>query len=226
LIGTSGRIGVQFNPESAMKRLAEIVFIAAAVLLFMIPSAKADSSVYFNGSYAFANNGVGIPPYGGTLNGQPADFYCVDFSHDIVGGQSWEAIVTPVSPTTNYSATDLDNGTDYVEFAWLLTQEQQTTNQTTIAEDQWAIWSLSGATDPYGNAAAILANAETQLTAADFTGAGWEILTPDPKSAGQEFMVDTPEPTGLLLLAIGLCGLFIVKRREWFAFGSSTSRAN
>jgi len=204
-----------------MKSFAKLAITAASVLLFMIPSAKADSIVYFNGSYAFANSGVGIPPYGGTLNGQPAEFYCVDFTHDIVGGQSWNAVVTPVSPTTNYGATDLDNGTDYLEFAWLLTEESETTNQTTIAEDQWAIWSVSGATDPYGNASTILSDADAQLTAADFTGQGWEILTPDPENAGQEFMVYTPEPSSLLLLGLGLCALFAVKRREWFSFGAS-----
>jgi hypothetical protein len=219
-----------------MKNFAKIVLLAAGVLLFLIPSAKADSIVAFNGSYAFGNNGVGIPPYGGTLNGQAAEFYCVDFSHDIVGGQSWSAIVTPV--TTNlasYGSTDLDNGTDYLEFAWILTQEQGTSNQTQIAADQWAIWSLSGGSDPYnvgaGSPANLLASTilGDALSAVDsgYNGAGWEILTPDPEDAGQEFMVQTPEPSGLALLGVGLCALLLVaKRREWLAFGESASRSN
>jgi len=213
-----------------MKNFARIVFLAAGILLFLIPSAKADSIVAFNGSYAFGNNGVGIPPYGGTLNGQAAEFYCVDFSHDITGGDSWNAIVTPV--TTNpagYGSTYLKSETDYLEFAWLLTQEQGTTDQTQIAADQWAIWSVTGASDPYtgaDSASVLLGDAQTAVNDG-FTGQGWEILTPDAGQYGQEFMVQTHEPSGLALLGVGLCALFLLaKRREWFAFGGSASRSN
>lgn len=83
-------------------------------------SAKADSApvnVYVDGSYAFANNGFGIGPYGGTLNGQAASFYCVDFSHDIVGQTGWLATVTPLGQN---GTTLLQNPTTYDEMAWLI----------------------------------------------------------------------------------------------------------
>src|SRR5580658_786664 len=86
-----------------------LFFFAAVALASFVPSALADSAVYFDGSYAFGNNGYGIPPYGGTLDGQPANFYCVDFSHDITGGMSWSAAVTPVTVGENYGSTYLGN---------------------------------------------------------------------------------------------------------------------
>jgi hypothetical protein len=201
--------------------LQKLLFVAVAVtLLSFAPSAFADSFVTVDGTYAFGNNGYGIPPYGGTLNGQPAEFYCVDFAHDIAGGDSWLAIVTPVassgSSTVPYLAGQTTDGvSDYLLFAWLITQ-MQTSSQPIQAQDQWAIWSLTGATDPYGNQGSILSNAATQLTAADFTGQGWEILTPDASlnQYGQEFLIQTPEPSSILLMGIGLCGLLFLKRRE------------
>src|ERR1700733_15645299 len=84
-----------------------LFFVAAIAPPSLAPSAFADGTVYFNGSYSFGDNGYGIPPYGGTLDGQPTSFYCVDFSHDISGGMSWSALVTPVTPGGDYSGTFL-----------------------------------------------------------------------------------------------------------------------
>jgi PEP-CTERM motif len=205
-----------------------LFFVAAIALTSLAPSAFADGTVYFNGSYAFGDNGYGIPPYGGTLDGQSTQFYCVDFSHDITAGMTWSAAVTPVTVGGDYSSTFLGNsssptyagsnanaGSDYLLFAYLLTEMGQTTNQTTQAEDQWAIWSFTdGGYDPYGSAnlASIIANAESNLSS--FNPAGWEILTPDAGTYGQEFMIDTPEPSSLLFLALGLGALFMLKRRR------------
>jgi hypothetical protein len=206
--------------NSAIRKL---LFAAAVALLSLAPSAFADdSTVSVNGSYAFADNGYGIPPYGGKLNDQSAEFYCVDFTHDIGAGDSWLAIVTPLASsgtsTVPYLAGKTTDGvSDYLLFAWLITQMTDTSNQTTQAQDQWAIWSLTdGNYDPYGNQASILSLAAAQLTAADFTGQGWEILTPDASlnQYGQEFLVYTPEPSSVLLLGLGLCGILFLKRRE------------
>jgi hypothetical protein len=211
------------------KIVRRFLLVAAVALASLAPSAYADSTVYFDGSYSFGNNGYGIPPYGGTLDGQPASFYCVDFSHDISGGTSWSALVTPVTPGGNYSGTYLGSpssptylgsnaiaGNAYTVFAWILTQMGQTSDQTTLAEDQWAIWSVTdGGYDPYGtaNALGIFEQAEAAISAG-YNGSGWEILTPDKGTYGQEFMVNTPEPAGILLLALGLGALMLLKRRQ------------
>ena len=202
-----------------MKNSGKALLVAVAMLLFIAPSAFADSVVAINGSYAFGSNGYGIPPYGGTLNGQAVEFYCVDFSHDISGSTSpWNAVVTDLTSGANYSATYLKNGNTYEEFAWLITQMMGTSNQTTQAADQWANWSLTGGAsqDPFtgpNSAAALLTDAQNAVSGG-WTAQGFEILTPDVGQYGQEFMIQTPEPSGLLLLGVGLCGLFLFSYRE------------
>jgi len=212
-----------------MKDFGKVLLVAAAMLLFTAPAALADSIVAINGTYAFANNGYGIPPYGGTLNGQAAEFYCVDFSHDIAAGDTWNVVTTNLASGSDYSPTYQYNAalpnpnsaafTTYEEFAWLITQMQGTSNQSAQAADQWAIWSLSGGasqdpfTGPTNNAAFLLTQAQTAVNGG-WTAQGFEILTPDKGQYGQEFLVQVPEPSGLLLLAAGLCGLFLFSYRE------------
>jgi hypothetical protein len=214
-----------------MNKIVQKILLAAAITLASFaPAALADSTVTFNGSYAFGDNGYGIPPYGGTLNGQPAEFYCVDFSHDITGGMSWSAAVTPLTPGGNYSATYLGNPTsatyagsnsaaasDYLLFAYILTEMSETTDQNQIAQDQWAIWSYTdGGVDPYGSASLtnVINGAKAGLST--FNPTGWEILTPDNGTYGQEFMYYVPEPSSVLLLALGLGALLFLKRRQAF----------
>ena len=197
-------------------------------LLFFAASTKADS-VYVNGSYAFADHGFGIGPYGGTLNGQSASFYCVDFVHQISGQTGWTAAVTGLPSTSGYGSTYQQSQTTYLEMAWLITQMISPStwasltgqsNQTVQAELQWTIWSLSGlggTTNPYPSWTTYFAN-NAAANYGSVTG-GWEILTPNPKgSYGQEFIVRTPEPGMLLLLCVGLAGLvaFSLKRRGFF----------
>lgn len=189
-------------------------WIVLGLFLFAV-SAKADTvTVYFNGSYDFADHGVGIPPYGGTVNGQSAEFYCVDYAHDIYANTSWQATVTQLSSTANYSGTRLDNATEYMEIAWLLDQSLLSTNQTTEAELQWAVWSFSGGGNPYGTNSTLLSQALSAVQHG-FTDYSWEILTPTGKY-GQEFFVRTPEPSTLLMLGIGLLGLLTLRRRKQF----------
>jgi hypothetical protein len=182
-----------------------------AALLFTAVSAKADS-VYVNGSFAFADHGAGVGPYGGTLNGQNASFYCVDFGHQISGNTGWTANSTSLLSASGYSNTYLQNQTTYLEMAWLITQMLGTSSHTLQAQYQWAIWYLSVGSnlnlvkDPYGKDAFWAAAAATAVLQNHFTVSGWEILTPTPKgSYGQEFIViGTPESSSLLLLGFGL----------------------
>lgn len=201
--------------------LAKRLILLIPVLFLLAFSAKADdiATVYFNGGYAFGDNGYGIPPYQGTLNGQDALFYCVDFTHDITGNTSWQVTVTDISSTADYSSTRLGSGTIYSEIAWLLDQSVASGNQTTQAELQWAVWSFSGGGDPYGTNSLLVGEAQNAV-ANGFAPNNWNILTPIG-SYGQEFLVDpppptnTPEPSSFLLLGIGLAALGIAGGRNF-----------
>jgi hypothetical protein len=188
------------------------------IILCASLSAKADitPTVYFNGGYAFADNGYGIPPYEGTLNGQSTEFFCVDFAHDITDHTGWEVTITDLANPTGYGSTRMGSQATYLDMAWLVTKMMGAGDQTTKAEYQWAIWSLSGGVDPYGQngtygALSLLQDAQNAVSGG-FTGQGWEILTPTG-TYGQEFLVTTPEPPGLFLLGAGLATLLGVRRR-------------
>lgn len=187
-----------------------VVFALLVLGLTFSGSAKADT-VYVDGSYAFANGGYGIPPYGGTLNGQSAQFFCVDFTTPIWGGESWQVTVTSLTGS-NFSLTKLKNQTSYLEMAWLITQMMSATTQLQKAMDQYAIWSFTGGPNPYGANSTLVAAALAAVQGG-FSGQGWEILTPTG-SAGQEFLifVGVPEPAELLMLLMGLAIVALATR--------------
>lgn len=194
------------------KSLGLLTFVLLVLALAFPGGAKADT-VYVDGSYAFANGGYGIPPYGGTLNGQSEQFFCVDFSTPIWGGESWQVTVTSLTGS-NFSLTKLKNQTSYLEMAWLITQMMSTTSQLQKAMDQYAIWSFTGGPNPYGSNSTLVAAALAAVQGG-FTGAGWEILSPTG-SAGQEFLifVGVPEPGELLLLLVGFGVVAIATRKK------------
>src|SRR6266849_8870123 len=107
--GSSGRLWASTRED--MRRL-QYGLVLAGLVLFFAGAAKADT-VTIDGTYSFANNGYGIPPYGGTLNGQSAAFYCVDFIHPIQAGNTWTATVTSLTGS-NFSSTFLGNQTSYL----------------------------------------------------------------------------------------------------------------
>ena len=210
-----------------MSILKRLVFLLPVLVLTSLVARADTAQVYVSGSYAFADHGYGIGPYGGTLNGVAASFYCVDFSHDIVGQTGWAAAVTNLGST---GPTIHPSQTTYDEYAWLITQmmnpaqiaaQTQQSNQTVEAELQWTIWAMSGlgnVSNPYtywtGYFSAQAANNYQSVTGS------WEILTPNIGTGyssngqiggyyGQEFMVmATPEPSSILLLLAGLAAIF------------------
>jgi hypothetical protein len=191
-------------------RLERLRWLLAFVVLLFAGTAKADT-VYVDGSFAFSSNGYGIPPYGGTLNGQNQSFYCVDFSSQIKAGDIWNVAITSLSGS-NFSSTRLGNQTAYLELAWLVTQMMSTKGQLQLAKDQFAIWSFTGGPDPFGTNSSLVAAALAAVKGG-FTGQGFEVLTP-VGSNGQEFLISVPEPAELLMFAIGVIMLVVATRKK------------
>ena len=190
-------------------------FVAVAFIVFALsfPGAAKADTVTIDGTYAFADHGYGIPPYGGWLNGVREAFFCVDFASTIAPPYSWQVNVTSLTGS-NFSLTKLGNQTAYLEMAWLVTQMMSATTQLQKAQDQYAIWSFSGGPNPYGTNNSIVAAALAAVQGG-FSGAGWEILSPTG-SAGPEFLVfvGVPEPGQLLLLLVGLRVAAIATRKR------------
>lgn len=189
-------------------------WVVVLLMLAVGGTAKADT-VQVNGTYAFASNGYGIGPYGGTLNGQSSSFYCVDFTSTIQAGDTWSVWLTSLAGS-NFSSTLLGNKTAYLEMAWLVTQMMGSSSQLQQAKDQFAIWSFSGGPNPYGTNSSLAAAALAAVNGG-FSGQGFTILTPTG-SKGQEFLIfNMAEPGEVLMLAIGLIMLGMVVRKRVIA---------
>lgn len=124
---------------------------------------------------------------------------CVDFDHHVNVGQTWDGLVT--SPLTG----------NYIIAAYLA-DVMMSGPSWNYGEMQFEIWSLFSNNSPRP----II----TQFTVpANYTAAGWSLVTPISPSDVQAFIVKipgqpVPEPTTLLMTAIGLFALgFFLKRR-------------
>ncbi len=199
-------------------------YLLPVLLLTTALTSANSNTVTFTGGYnSDPNSYYGIGPYTGTLGSQSELFYCVDFSHDITSGQSWNVTITGL-PSTNFSTTRLGAGagTTYLEMAWLATQlESAKAGSTQAAADQWAIWALSAGSVPIpaaydgttGPLSVSFLDAEAgTAVAGGYNGSGWEILTPTG-STGQEFLVATPEPSTWLYALGSILVILVLKQR-------------
>lgn len=207
-----------------------------AVLMFLVPVAKADGSVYMqfenvNG----ANDGhYYVSPYYGSMGGQQVTLFCDDIINDVSFGETWWANVTNLGTaisTNNFSQTRYGGVSNspiytntslayynnpalaYEEAAWLVTQFASNTGD--LVNLQYALWDIMNPGNPaYYNSDV---NGWLQLASENYNQINpynFEIVTncgPVTLTGQvQEFIVQTPEPGTLALL---LCGLLALAAR-------------
>src|SRR5439155_578789 len=103
------------GPGGLPVRLKWLLLLLPIFLCAALP-AKADQDyVWVNGSYSSVSNGFAIGPYGGSVNGSPSQFYCVDFKDQISGNTGWSANVTGLTSSSGYGQTLEKNGTSYLK---------------------------------------------------------------------------------------------------------------
>jgi PEP-CTERM motif len=218
----------RINRSLFMTKACKYLFVFAVLaLLVATPRAFADgTSMYLSGAGDNAPYGVYVGPYYATVNGVAnTPVICDDYSHDSYIGESWTA---NLSTSSNMSDVRF-NPANYDELAYLANILFGLNGSNNAEADalQYAIWYLDDPTDVaaaiggYGffsdstdvDGVAYWRNqAALNATPADLS----DILIYTPTSGGnpQEFLVQTPEPGVILLLAIGLAGLFLLKRRQ------------
>lgn len=162
-----------------------------------------------------------VSPYTMQMNGQTYAAMCIDFLNDSYLNTPWQANITSLA-SGNFSNTYVglnsslainpNPAIDYAEEAYLYSaitslstsDPNYKTERTDIQEAAWEITDTSYTpTDPSGaaNALALAENNYGSVNLADF-----EIVSDVNTGSGrnQEFIVCTPEPESLTLLAGGL----------------------
>ncbi len=192
-------------------------FILTTVLLLTsLPVAADRIDVQFVGVGGQNQNGFYTYPYYLRLNnGSSTSAICDDFYDNISVGDMWQAHMTELS-SGDVSKTMFGNLQLYQEAAYLL-EHINSNNPDQWGNINWAIWKIFDPNiDPgAGNEDGVnywLTQAQTaDLSKVDFSGI--EILTPN-QPGYQEFLIDTPEPSTMVLMGSSLIGLYIWRKRQ------------
>jgi PEP-CTERM motif len=199
------------NTKKTLSRFG--IFVLGLMLAVSYASAGNVTVVITQNSFP-TYNGQPIGPYGGTLNGNPALFTCLDLFLETNVGQPYTGSLIAATTTAEKEAvwlTDQENV--------LLSQTHTPQNDTTAFGDlNWAVWNVI---DPSGVDITGLPGAQTDVAnAAAAVAAGYvpdhPIFNPDDTNS-QSFSVvssATPEPGTLAMMGTGMLGLAGVLRRK------------
>jgi hypothetical protein len=197
-------------------RLARLLLAASLVAAAPLEAQTSITMVDGGTIQAF---GYLVGPYSGTMgsgsSSQSLFLYCVDFAHHVTPGETWDAnlsnLGTGVGVGTNTRSADL---TLYRQAAWLTTQYALHPEAT--ADIQATIWNLFlVATGAQASSDYWLVQAQTNYGALDYSNF---LVATDVNmglsTSAQEFIVVTPEPATLALLATGMLLVFGVAGRR------------
>jgi hypothetical protein len=207
-----------------------MIVIAAVAVLCLTGGGSAlavTTTLTLTGTYndLYSYNNVLAGPYQFTVGSTSGvALICDTYQNEIYMNETWTANVIQGNAVTSTN-TLLPIGTQaYDEIFWLVEQMNATTNQSTIQDIQYAIWTIGdpGSTPPVGTDTDMiwvngkLVNAVTywlSQAAADWStvdAADFVVYVPvagsQPKGDGmpQEFIEYVPEPSSLLFLGISL----------------------
>lgn len=164
-------------------------------------------------------NSVYVGPYAGTINGSSVLLTCDDYNHEVSVGQVWTANIstfTDLSHTRFWNALNPAQSLKNYEMAAWLTAQMFSNPKSSWGDISFAIWKIfAGNTPTTGNSSYWLSLASQNYQNFDYSN--FKIYTPTDSSAAsaQEYIVMAPEPAGILLLGIGLLGLFFVRRKHY-----------
>lgn len=204
------------------KKIVRVVCVAIFVFAFSAV-VHGDGLTLQNGGNDVMG-GVYVGPYNftGTVNGQTGSYQliCDDFADDVYGGESWQITTSTLPSLSNVQFT---GSAQYQEVAWLAQNMfQNLGNAQTVGDIQWAIWDVfdpgASSTDPYGtlsatdqqNIANWLSWAGSQYASGNYSNLMFytPIVGTQPSGDGrpQEYvgLTPTPEPSGFVLLGLGL----------------------
>lgn len=180
--------------------------------------------------------GVYTYPYYLSVNGNTATVLCDDVNDEVFANEHWQANATNLGAdiaTNDFTGTMFQNQAKYEEAAWLMSQLNASNNN----DIQVAIWSLFDTNSAQALSLAGFGQAQTWLTdasnwvdnSANLTGFAFDdfvIYNPIPGTQfipgstqqlglPQEYITETPEPVGLVLLGTGLLLLVGLTRKRF-----------
>ena len=206
----------------SVKTHAVVLLVVLGAVLSTARWAKADTvKVTLTGVSGGVQGGVYTSPYYATVgNLTNVPIVCDDYAHQVYMGESWTASVSTfadLSKARFWQGTQAATLQLYDEAAYLFDELYlQPSQRGDISFALWAIFDSTEVEASAGwtsNAAWWVASAQSQTYAAgEFSN--FKVLTPISPTTPQEYLIRTPEPSTLVLLAAGLLVISILKKRK------------
>jgi len=190
----------KFHGGKMIKRATLSMFILAAIAV------ASPITLTLNSANGQQVGGDYVSPYSATI--EPANLtfpvFCDDFVDQVNLGETWDVTIEQGTNTTGAKFA----AADYPVLFWLAEQDTSATYITT----QLSMWTE---TDPGFTGATTASNALLTTARADQSSvdlAEWQVYT--PTGYGQEQIADSPEPSTIVLIGLGLVAVGLLRRKS------------